>query len=269
MVNEGEVDSLVLERVWVEVKKALIETQDYMLESTHLPALRGPSRFFQVLKECGALERLFPELNALFGVPQPVLHHPEIDTGIHTLLALDAAVHLSSDPEVRFAVLLHDLGKGATPEQAWPSHHGHETEGVPLVEAVCKRFKVPVAYRELAKDVAAYHLHAHRALDLKPKSVVKLFKALDAFRRPERLEKFLLACRADAIGRAGHQDRHYPEADFLRAAFAAASVISAKEFIERGVVGPQIGREMHSQRVQAVRRVKVGKGGVCGAPSDQ
>lgn len=256
MVHDGEVDSLVPERVWAEVKKALIETQGCMLRGAHAPALQGPSRFFQVLSECGALERLFPELNALFGVPQPERHHPEIDAGIHTLLALDAAVQLSSDPEVRFAVLLHDLGKGVTPEQAWPSHHGHETAGVPLVETLCKRFKVPAAYRELAKHVAGYHLHAHRALDLKPKSVVRLFKALDALRRPERLEKFLLACQADAIGRAGLQDRPYPQADFLRTAFAAVSAISAKEFIERGVVGPQIGHEMHRQRVQAVRRVK-------------
>ncbi|MGD8803684.1 MAG: multifunctional CCA addition/repair protein, partial [Gammaproteobacteria bacterium] len=174
MVADGEVDALVPERVWQEMEKALGE--------------RSPSRFIEVLRDCGALERILPEVNALFGVPQPEEHHPEIDTGIHTLMVLQQACRLSDDTEVRFAALMHDLGKGTTPESEWPHHLEHEARGAAIVIEVCKRLRIPNEYRDLAERTARFHLHYHRALELKPTTIVRTLERLDAFRKPQRFE---------------------------------------------------------------------------------
>ncbi|GMG85737.1 multifunctional CCA addition/repair protein [Biformimicrobium ophioploci] len=238
IVNAGEVQHLVAERTWKEVSRALLE--------------RDPQVFIEVLRECGALAILLPELEALFGVPQPAKHHPEIDTGAHVLLALrQAPVSLP----VRFAVLLHDLGKGVTPAEILPAHHGHEAAGLPLVKAVCKRLACPRGERALALAVCEYHLHCHRAFELQPKTVFKIIKALDALRRPQRFEHFLSACQADAQGRAGLQDRPYPQADYLRAALAACNRVEPRQFVTRGLEGAELGEALHRARIRAIAQV--------------
>ncbi len=240
MVAAGEVDALVPERVWAELQRALGEVR--------------PGRFIEILRECGALARLFPEIDRLFGVPQPARYHPEIDTGVHVLMVVDMAARLSPDPQVRFAALTHDLGKGATPSEQWPSHHGHEERGVERVQALCRRYRIPNDYRDLAVLVARWHGHAHRIAQLRPATVLKLLEALDAFRRPQRMESFLLACEADARGRAGLEERPYPQAERLRAALRAAAAVEAAPLAARGLRGPDIGRELFRQRVEAIRR---------------
>ena len=199
------------ERVWQETEKALRE-----------PAA---STFFKVLRECGALERIYPEIDALFGVPQPPEWHPEIDTGMHTLMVLDQAVNLSADTRVRFAALVHDLGKGATPPAEWPSHRGHEERSVALIESLAARLRIPSDYRELALIVARYHGIVHRAFELKPKTILDFIEQADAFRRPERFAQALLACEADARGRTGLETKPYPQRDYLLAAREAAASI--------------------------------------------
>jgi tRNA nucleotidyltransferase (CCA-adding enzyme) len=242
MVARQEVDALVAERVWQETEKALQE-----------PAA---GTFFKVLRECGALARIYPELDALFGVPQPPLWHPEIDTGVHTLMVLDQAVKLSPDTRVRFAALVHDLGKGATPPAEWPSHHGHEERSVALIESLAARLRIPGDYRELALIVARYHGIVHRAFELKPKTVVNLLEQSDAIRRPERFARALLACEADSRGRTGWETRPYPQRDYLLAARVAAASIkpSAAEIAARS--GPQIAEQLHRRRLEAVAAVR-------------
>lgn len=242
MAQAGEVDALVAERVWAELEKALAEDV--------------PSAFFRVLADCGALQRLFPEIHALFGVPQPPRYHPEIDTGLHTLMVLDQAARLSPDRQVRFAALTHDLGKALTPPEAWPSHHGHEQLGLAALEALCSRVKAPNDYKTLADKVMRFHGHSHRALELRPATVVDLFQSLDVFRQPPRLEKFLLACEADARGRAGLEDIDYPQADYLRAAHAAAQGVSAKPLLAEGYTGAALGEEQRRRRILAVRALR-------------
>jgi tRNA nucleotidyltransferase (CCA-adding enzyme) len=239
MVNAGEVDALVPERVFAELAKALAE-----------PAPRG---FFEVLRESGALARLFPEVDRLFGVPQPPAHHPEVDTGLHTLLVLDQAARLSPDPVVRFAALTHDLGKGLTPPRLWPRHHGHEKAGLPALEALCGRLRVPNAYRDLAAKVMRYHGHCHRALELRPGTTTDLLQWLEAFRRKDALEPFLLACEADARGRPGFEERPYPQAAWLRAARDAASAVRAEDLLAKGFRGGDLGRELRLARIRAIR----------------
>ena len=213
MVTNGEVDALVPDRVWKETEEALCGSDIRV--------------YFEVLRECGALKVLFPEVNSLFGVPQPEKWHPEIDTGVHTLMVLDQAESLSKDLAVRFAALTHDLGKGTTPKDKLPSHRGHEIRGCKLIRKMSERLPVPKAARDLAQIVAEYHTHCHRALELRDKTIVKLLEKTDAFRRPERFEHFLLTCESDARGRKGLENRKYPQADFLRGALAAASRIDA------------------------------------------
>ncbi len=239
MVASGEVDALVPERVWKELERALGEER--------------PAQFFKVLRGCGALKALFPELDALFGVPQPEQHHGEVDTGAHVLMVLEAAAKLSPATTVRFAALVHDLGKGATPPEQWPAHHGHEELGVKLVEGLCRRYRIPAAHRELAVLTSRYHAHCHRALELKAATVVKTLEALDAFRRPERFEEFLLACEADARGRAGREASDYPQAAFLREARAAAASVPVAVLQARGLQGRELGEALHRERVVAVR----------------
>ena len=221
----GELATLPAERVWQELARALTEPR--------------PSPFFTVLRECGALAALLPELDRLFGVPQPAAHHPEIDSGVHTLLVLDQAARLSDDLEVRFAALVHDLGKGTTPAELLPKHHGHERRGTKLVAALCERLKAPRATRELAELVAHHHLIAHRALEIKPSTALELLEHLDAFRRPQRATQFLIACEADARGRSGLEARPYPQRERLETALAAARAVDARAIASSGVsVGP-------------------------------
>ena len=239
MSNAGEVDALVAERVWIETERALGE--------------KSPARFFEVLRDCGALEKLFPEIERLFGVPQPEKHHPEIDTGVHTLMVLEQAARLSSDTSVRFAALVHDLGKGTTPKEQWPKHIAHEERGVPLVETLCQRLRVPKSYRELAVAVTRYHLHYHRAAELKPATLLKLFNAVDAFRRPERFELFILACEADSRGRTGFEDAHFDQPGILRRTRDAAAAITARELIGK-FTGAAISEELDRLRKQAIKK---------------
>jgi len=240
MVENGEVDALVPERVWAETERALRSD--------------SPAVYFEVLRECGALRVLFPEIDALFGVPQPVEHHPEVDAGVHTLLVLTQAARLSPDPVVRFAALVHDLGKATTPKEEWPSHKGHEARGVPLVKALCRRLRVPNSYRDLAIVVTRYHLHYHRAAELRPETLLKLFKGIDALRRPERFEQFLTACEADSRGRPGFEDAHFEQPEILRRTREAAAAITSQELLARGLNGPELGRELDRLRIRAIAK---------------
>lgn len=242
MVATGEVDALVPERVWQEMEKALSE--------------RSPERFIEVLRDCGALERILPELDRLFGVPQPEQHHPEIDSGIHTLLVLQQACKLSENTEVRFAALMHDLGKGTTPRSEWPHHIEHEARGADIVLDVCKRLRVPNTYRDLAERTARFHLHYVRALELKPATVVKTLEQLDAFRKPLRFEKFLLACEADARGRPGYENRPFPQGDFFREAFDAAQDVDIKALVEHGYSNQALADQIRQARIKRVAAIE-------------
>jgi len=244
IVSQGELAHLPAERIWVEIERALGE--------------RNPEVFIQVLRDCGALEKLLPEVEALFGVPQTAVHHPEVDTGVHTLMALQQAAKLSADTDVRFAVLIHDLGKGTTPEAEWPRHIAHEHRGLKLVKAACARLKTPNRHRELALQVCEYHTHCHRALELRGTTILKLFNATGALRRPERFEAFLLACEADSRGRLGFEDRAYPQADYLRRALTIAREVTAAEFTEQGLEGKALGEAINAERV---RRLEALRGG--------
>lgn len=242
MVEDGEVDALVPERVWQEMEKALGE--------------RSPSRFIEVLRDCGALERILPELDRLFGVPQPEEHHPEVDTGIHTLMVLQQACRLSDDTEVRFAALMHDLGKGVTPESEWPHHIEHEARGADIVLDVCKRLRIPNEYRDLAERTARFHLHYHRALELKPPTVVKTLEQLDAFRKPQRFEKFLLASEADARGRPGHEDSTFPQGAYFRTAFERAQKVDIRSLVEQGYSNKELADKIREERARLVSAIK-------------
>lgn len=242
MVAAGEVAHLVPERVWQEMSKAMMHDQ--------------PSRFFELLREIGALAVVLPEVNALFGVPQPAQHHPEIDTGRHTLMVLDQAARLGADLPVRFACLVHDLGKALTPPEEWPSHRGHERRGLAPTTDLSRRLAVPNECRELGLLVGEFHLHAHRAFELRPDTVLKLFRKLDAFRRPQRLAQFLLATQADLRGRLGREDDPYPQADYLSQAHAEASQVRAAAFVEQGLKGPEIAKAMAAEQVQRIAQVR-------------
>ncbi len=242
MVACGEVDHLVAERVWAETRRALLE-----------PA---PWRFIEVLRECGALARVFPEIERLFGVPQPPRHHPEIDTGVHTLMVLRQAAATGAGGRVRFAALVHDLGKGTTPKSEWPRHIGHEKRSAKLVTALCLRLRIPNDWRDLAVLVARYHSHCHRALELRATTLLNLLEALGAFRSEQRLGEFLQACEADARGRTGLQDRAYPQVALLRAVYAAAAAVQASEFVAAGLKGVAIGEAMRETRLRRIREAR-------------
>lgn len=242
MVAAGEVDALVAERVWQETENALGE--------------ESPSRFFEVLRNCGALARIFPELEQLFGVPQPKHHHPEEDTGLHTLMVLEQAAKLTPNTRVRFAALVHDLGKGTTPEDEWPRHIAHEHRGVQLVEQLCERLRVPRDYREIALLVTQHHGLYHRAEELRPSTMLELLEKLDAFRRPERLELFLLACEADSRGRTGFEELHFVQPDLIRSAYHAAAEVDQKAVVEQGFSGKAVGDEVQRLRIEAISELK-------------
>ncbi|HUB91779.1 MAG TPA: multifunctional CCA addition/repair protein [Dyella sp.] len=243
MVRNGEVDHLVPERVWAETRKALGEAQ--------------PSAFLRVLRESAALAVLFPEIDALYGIPQRAEFHPEIDTGIHVEMVLDAAARLAPGNDlVGFCALVHDLGKALTPKEELPRHVGHEHRGVQPLRALAARLKVPTDYAELAALVCREHLNVHRAFELKPATVLKLLTALDALRRPERLQIFLTACMADKRGRLGHEHDDYPQAAWLEQARNAAASITAAPFVAQGLQGPAIGAAMEKARVQAIGALK-------------
>ena len=242
MVTAGEVDALVAERVWQEMQKALTETT--------------PASFIETLRECGALERILPELDCLWGVPQPEEHHPEIDTGIHTMLVLEQACKLSDDPQIRFAALVHDLGKGATPKDEWPRHIDHEARGAEIVKMVCQRLRIPNDYRDLAERTARFHLHYHRVLELKPATVVKTLEQLDAFRKPERFEKFLLASEADARGRPGYEDSELPQGDYFRKALKVTKFIDINELRELGFENMALANKIRETRISLIKKLK-------------
>jgi len=242
MVANGEVDHLVPERVWAETRKALAE-----------PA---PEVFVRVLRESGALRVLFPEVDALYGVPQRPEFHPEVDTGIHIEMVLHAAAVLApGDALVGYCALTHDLGKALTPADVLPRHIMHEQRGIEPVREMSARLKVPAEYAFMAEMVCKHHLNAHMAFELKASTLLRLLESLGALRRPERLETFLLACMADKRGRLGHEDAAYPQADYLRACRAAAAAITSKPFVDMGLQGPAIGEAMKKAQTAAIATV--------------
>jgi len=238
----NELEALAPERVWAETEKALQTEQ--------------PQRYFEVLRGCNALIKVFPEIDKLFGIPQPEKYHPEIDSGIHTIMVLEQATKLSTDPEVLFAALVHDLGKGTTPEGILPGHHGHEQRGVDLILRLCERLRIPNKYKELAIIVARHHLDCHRIADMKPATILDRLNAVDAFRRPDRFAQFLLACEADARGRRGLEQRHYPQAGLFMKFYEACLKIDAKSLDMETLNGRQIAEQIRTQRIDAIREMK-------------
>ncbi|PXW99187.1 tRNA nucleotidyltransferase (CCA-adding enzyme) [Sphaerotilus hippei] len=242
MVDQGEVDALVPERVWQELSRGLMEAH--------------PQRFFEVLRACGALARLLPEVERLFGVPQRAEYHPEIDTGVHVMMVLQMAARLGASLPVRFACLTHDLGKGTTPAELLPRHLGHEGRSAALLGPLAQRLRVPVECRELADLVAREHGNVHRCTGLGAAALVRLLDRCDAWRRPERFEAMLLACECDARGRLGLEDEPYDAAPLLRGALAQASGLEASAVtaaaLARGLRGPAVGQALHQARVEAV-----------------
>lgn len=238
MTAAGELEHLTAERVWKETENAL--------------GTRNPQVYFQTLRDCGALKVLFPEIDALYGVPAPEKWHPEIDTGVHTLMTLTMSAMLSPDIDIRFATLCHDLGKGLTPKHLWPRHHGHGPAGVKLVEQLCQRLKVPNDMRDLAKLVAEFHDLIHTLPILQPKTLIKLFDTIDAWRKPQRVEQIALTSEADVRGRTHFEACDYPQGRLLREAWNAAKSVSNKEVIEAGYQGPAIREELTRRRIQAV-----------------
>lgn len=248
IVAQGELAYLPAERVWVEMERALGE--------------RSPEAFIQVLRHCGALEALLPELAVLFGIPQNADYHPEIDTGTHVLMVLTQSAALLRDSRVAFAALVHDLGKGVTPAEILPSHRAHEHAGLPLVAAVCDRLKVPNAHRQLALSVCEYHLLVHRARELRGATLLKMLEATGALRDEERFEHFLIACEADSRGRLGFEDSSYPQADYLRRARSVALSVTAQGLRERGLEGEQglegkaLGDAIRAERVRLLNQLR-------------
>ena len=242
MTADGEVDHLTPERVWAETARALSEP--------------CPCRFIETLRDCGALARIFPELDRLFGVPQPPAHHPEVDTGVHTLMALRQAVRLGADPVTRFAVLVHDLGKGGTPPDEWPRHLGHEQRGADLTRALCQRLRIPNMYRELGVLTARFHTHCHRALELRPKTLLNTLQGLDALRKPQRFGQFLIACEADACGRLGLEDRDYAQAHLMRRVLQVALSVRAQPLLAQGLNGSALAEALERERLAAITEAR-------------
>jgi tRNA nucleotidyltransferase (CCA-adding enzyme) len=242
MVEAGEVAALVSERVWQETERALGEAR--------------PDVFFEVLRDCGALAVIFPEVDKLFGVPQPPQWHPEVDTGVHVMLCLKRAAELNAPVTVRFAVLAHDLGKGTTPAEILPKHIMHESRGLGLVDALCSRLKVPAAHKELARMTCKQHTNVHRALELRPETVLKLLEECDAFRRPERFREMLLACQCDAQGRTGLEGKPYPQREYLEKALTAAAGAALAPEAMKELSGPAIAVALRDQRLRTLTAMR-------------
>ncbi len=248
MVASGELDALVAERVWQELRGALGE--------------RTPSAFIQTLRSCGALDRVLPEVAALYGVPQPEQHHPEVDTGVHVEMVLDKAAEIATnfygmpDSLMGFAALTHDLGKATTPVDELPQHIAHEHRGLKPLEKLCQRLRVPNQYKKLAQFVCRYHLHSHRALSLRPTKVLDVLLAGNCLRQQPMLERFVMCCQADAQGRAGLEDRPYPQADFFLEAAAVAAAVDIQPLLDQGLEGAKLGQRIRQLRVDAIRAMR-------------
>lgn len=242
LAESGELSHLTAERSWKEISRALMEPR--------------PDVFVQVLRDCGALAALLPEVDALFGVPQPQAHHPEIDTGVHVLSVLRQCAEHDQPLNVRWASLLHDVGKGLTPEDEWPRHIAHEHKGLPLIQAINERCKAPRDCAELALLVGEYHTHGHRALELRPSTLLELLQRFDVFRRPQRFAEFVAACEMDARGRLGLEQRDYPQAVYLLGAAEAARQVPVKPLLEKGFKGAELGEELNRERLQALKAYK-------------
>lgn len=239
MVDDGEVEHLVPERVLAETRKALAEPR--------------PSEFLRTLRACGALQTLFPEVDALYGVPQRAEFHPEIDTGIHVELVVDMAARLApGDDLVGWCALVHDLGKALTQREEWPRHIGHEHAGVAPVRAISARLRAPAEHAALAEAVCRFHLDVHRAFELRAATLLGVIERVDLLRRPERLDPFLMACEADARGRLGFAEKPYPQGAYVREAHAAAAAVDARAFVEQGLEGPAIGAALREARIRAI-----------------
>ena len=239
MVSNGETEHLVAERVWAELHKTLSE--------------KTPTAFFHTLKECNALQSIFPEIDKLFGIPQPEKFHPEVDTGIHSLLSLEQASKLSNKPEVRLAALLHDLGKAETEPSKWPSHHGHEQKGLPILEKFCSRLRIPKAFKTLSTQVMNYHTHCHRVFELKASTLTDMLNTLGAFKTSNStIEDFVLACEADAKGRTGLENTPYPQSIYLIKAAEAAKKIDTSSILNSDLKGSKIGDAIRNLRIKAI-----------------
>ncbi len=246
IVRSGEINELVAERVWNEISAALDE--------------ESPSVFFLSLRRCNALKVLLPEIDKLFGMPQTPVYHPEIDTGVHTMMVIDYTAKAEANNAVRFAALCHDLGKGTTAASRLPKHIAHEARGLKLIQNLCQRLRIPAAHKRLAELVCEYHTHCHRAAELRISTLLKVLLALDVFRRPDRLDDFLLACKADARGRLGHEESLYPQADLFRRCFHAANAVDIKDLVSAGANGKEIQKQLHNRREQAIgKALKVAK----------
>ena len=239
MAVSGELAHLTAERVWKETEKALLT--------------RNPQVYFQVLRDCGALQVLFPEIDNLYGIPAPIKWHPEIDTGIHALMTLAMSAALSNQLDVRFATLFHDVGKALTPAEKWPSHHGHGLAGVPIVEALCQRLRVPNQVRDLALVVTEFHDVVHTIERQPADALIALFDRIDAWRKPDRVEKMALTSEADARGRAGLESMTYPQGDYLRQAFALAQAVPTKDVVAAGFKGAEVREELTRRRVAVLQ----------------
>ncbi|MFT6256719.1 multifunctional CCA addition/repair protein [Shewanella sp. Arc9-LZ] len=243
IANSGELDHLTPERVWQECDKAL--------------SSQSPQVFFNVLKQCQALTVLFPEIDALFGVPQPEKWHPEIDTGIHTLMVLEQTSLLSDNKAVRFAALVHDLGKALTPKQDWPKHYGHGQKGLPVIKKLCERIRVPNEYRDLALLVSDQHQNIHNAFELRAETIVKLFDKGDFWRKPQRLTELLLCCHGDLRGRTGFEQAPYPQAEYLLHCYELASNVDVQSIIAAGYQGSQIKSQLQLNRAETINNYKI------------
>ncbi|MPW38014.1 multifunctional CCA addition/repair protein [Vibrio sp. B1Z05] len=242
IVDSGELQTLTAERVWQEWHKSLL-TQD-------------PQVFIEVLQECGALAVVMPEISRLFGVPQTEKWHPEIDTGIHTLMVAKRSAQLSKVPEIRFAAQMHDLGKGVTPQPEWPSHKMHCHTGLKIIETLSKRLRVPNQYKELALHVCKQHSNIHRAQELKASTVLRVLDSFDVWRKPNVLEQVLITCQADTQGRLGHESTPYPQRDYFVATYQAALAVNVQQVIKDGFAGKDIREELNKRRTEAIEQVK-------------
>jgi tRNA nucleotidyltransferase (CCA-adding enzyme) len=242
ITESGELEALVKERIWTETEKALAE--------------KYPAIYFNVLRACGALAVVFPEIENLFGIPQPAEHHPEIDTGVHCMMVLELATTLSSDSQVRFAALTHDLGKATTPKEYLPGHRGHEERGVTIINQLCDRLKIPNKYRELAVISSRHHLQCHRLDEMRSDTILSKLEQMDAFRRPERFMKFLTVCESDARGRGGMQERDYPQAEMFKSFYIAAKNVDTSNINKSELNGKEIAIKIQELRISAIDKLR-------------